>query len=66
MTTRQTRFSPEQFVGGRTAGTKSHSHARAAVLATLVLAATAIRPFLGERACQCGGAGAPCPDCNRP
>ncbi len=24
------------------------------------------RPFLSERACKCGGAGAPCPDCNRP
>ena len=23
------------------------------------------RPFHGERACKCGGAGAPCPDCNR-
>src|SRR5204862_5191865 len=23
------------------------------------------RPFLGERACGCGGAGAPCPNCNK-
>ena len=23
------------------------------------------RPFLGERACGCGGAGAPCPACNK-
>ena len=23
------------------------------------------RPFLGERACGCGGAGAPCPGCNK-
>ena len=23
------------------------------------------RPFLGGRACGCGGAGAPCPDCNK-
>jgi hypothetical protein len=22
-------------------------------------------PWLGERACSCGGAGAPCPDCNK-
>jgi hypothetical protein len=22
------------------------------------------RPFQGERACTCGGAGAPCPSCN--
>jgi hypothetical protein len=23
------------------------------------------RPFLGDNACDCGGAGAPCPACNR-
>ncbi len=23
------------------------------------------RPFFGERACDCGGAGDPCPICNR-
>jgi hypothetical protein len=23
------------------------------------------RPWEGERACQCGGAGAPCADCNK-
>jgi hypothetical protein len=23
------------------------------------------RPFLGDHACGCGGAGAPCPTCNR-
>jgi hypothetical protein len=23
------------------------------------------RPWLGDRACDCGGAGAPCPVCNR-
>jgi hypothetical protein len=23
------------------------------------------RPWLGDRACGCGGAGAPCPVCNR-
>lgn len=23
------------------------------------------RPFLGECVCGCGGAGAPCPDCNK-
>jgi hypothetical protein len=23
------------------------------------------RPWEGERACQCGGAGAPCPDCKK-
>jgi hypothetical protein len=23
------------------------------------------RPFLGDRACTCGGAGAPCPSCNQ-
>ncbi|MBR0855685.1 hypothetical protein [Bradyrhizobium liaoningense] len=23
------------------------------------------RPWLGERACDCGGAGVPCPICNR-
>jgi hypothetical protein len=23
------------------------------------------RPFLGDSACGCGGAGAPCPDCNK-
>jgi hypothetical protein len=24
------------------------------------------RPWQGPRACTCGGAGMPCPDCNRP
>lgn len=24
------------------------------------------RPWLGERACNCGGAGMPCPTCNCP
>jgi hypothetical protein len=23
------------------------------------------RPFLGDRGCDCGGAGAPCPNCNK-
>jgi hypothetical protein len=32
---------------------------------TFVKLTQSVREFLGERACGCGGAGAPCPACNK-